>query len=57
MGGVDEIADNDSEHDEFLDAAITIRLYPSYSSKEQLEIAKGELFEGCSLSPIDIKNA
>ena len=26
MGEVDEIADNDSEHDKFLDAAITIRL-------------------------------
>ena len=58
MGEVDEIvADNDSEHDKILDAAITYKTdgtYPSNSSKdkkraiqkraEQLEIFKGKFF-------------
>ena len=57
MGEVDEIvADNDSEHDKILDAAITYKTdgtYPSNSSKdrkrairkraEQLEIVKGKI--------------
>ena len=58
MGDVDEIVtDNDSDHDEILDAAIMYKIegtYPSNSSKdrkrairkraERLEIVKGEYF-------------
>jgi len=58
MGEIDEnIADNDSEHNEILDAAVTYKTdkaYPTNSSKdrkrairkraERLEIVKGELF-------------